>query len=188
MYHEVRLAICSEQYYNDSYMFNPSSVYVVTYAQGSYGSLKSMKVQDFLVVKIMYLNVLNFPETVEKSIKVHIKRVLLLIKNSVYYLRRSNSLWDNILRRYVVSRIPAGADQSGSRQPIVSRQPIDRLDAFEHTNHPEVDHVSALGKLRLPIELLSCWAAEDGWMQTTTICNRLRSVNFYLEQTAAMPG
>ena len=43
--------------------------------QGSYGSLKSMKVQDFLVVKIMYLNVLNFPETVEKSIKVHIKRV-----------------------------------------------------------------------------------------------------------------
>ena len=48
--------------------------------QGSYGSLKSMKVQDFLVVKIMYLNVLNFPETVEKSIKVHIKRVLLLIK------------------------------------------------------------------------------------------------------------
>ena len=44
-------------------------------AQGSYGSLKSMKVQDFLVVKIMYLNVLNFPEAVEKSIKVHIKRV-----------------------------------------------------------------------------------------------------------------
>ena len=38
-----------------------------------------MKVQDFLVVKIMYLNVLNFPENVEKSIKVHIKRVLLLI-------------------------------------------------------------------------------------------------------------
>ena len=38
------------------------------------------------------LNVLNFPETVEKSIKVHIKRVLLLIKNYVYYLRRSNSL------------------------------------------------------------------------------------------------
>ena len=46
-----------------------------TIRQGSYGSVKSMKVQDFLVVKIMYLNVLNFPETVEKSIKVHIKRV-----------------------------------------------------------------------------------------------------------------
>ena len=30
-------------------------------SQGSYGSLKSMKVQDFLVVKIMYLNVLIFP-------------------------------------------------------------------------------------------------------------------------------
>ena len=44
-------------------------------SQGSHGSLKSMKVQDFLVVKIMYLNVHNFPETVEKSIKVHIKRV-----------------------------------------------------------------------------------------------------------------
>ena len=48
---------------------------IIQYKQGSYGSLKSMKVQDFLVVKIMYLNVLNFPETVEKSIKVHIKRV-----------------------------------------------------------------------------------------------------------------
>ena len=33
----------------------------------------------------MYLNVLNFQETVEKSITVHIKRVLLLIKNYVYY-------------------------------------------------------------------------------------------------------
>ena len=33
----------------------------------------------------MYLNVLNFQESVEKSIKVHIKRVLLLIKNYVYY-------------------------------------------------------------------------------------------------------
>ena len=44
-----------------------------------------MKLQDFLVVKIMYLNVLNFPETVEKSIKFHIKPVLLLIKNYVYY-------------------------------------------------------------------------------------------------------
>ena len=43
-----------------------------------------MKLQDFLVVKIMYLNVLNFQETFEKSIKVHIKRVLLLIKNYVY--------------------------------------------------------------------------------------------------------
>ena len=84
-----------------------------------------MKVQDFLVVKIMYLNVLNFPETVEKSINVHIKRVLLLIKNYVYYLRRSNSLGDNILRRHVFSRISAGADQSVSRQPIVS-PPTDR--------------------------------------------------------------
>ena len=54
------------------------------HGQGSYGSLKSMKLQDFLVVKIMYLNVLNFQETFEKSIKVHIKRVLLLIKNYVY--------------------------------------------------------------------------------------------------------
>ena len=66
--------------------------HILTLFQGSYGSLKSMKVQDFLVVKIMYLNVLNFPETVEKSIKVHIKCVLLLIKNYVYYLRRSISL------------------------------------------------------------------------------------------------
>ena len=48
-------------------------------------ALKSMKLQDFLVVKIIYLNALNFQETVEKSIKVHIKRVLLLIKNFVYY-------------------------------------------------------------------------------------------------------
>ena len=53
--------------------------------QGSYGSLKSMKVQDILAVKIMYLKVLNFQETVEKSIKVHIKRVLLLINNYVCY-------------------------------------------------------------------------------------------------------
>ena len=29
-----------------------------------------MKLQDFLVVKIMYLNVLNFQEAIEKSIKV----------------------------------------------------------------------------------------------------------------------
>ena len=57
-----------------------------SHLQGSYGSLKSMKLQDFLVVKIMYLNVLYFLETVKKSIKVHIKRVLLLIKNYVCFL------------------------------------------------------------------------------------------------------
>ena len=45
-----------------------------------------MKVQDFLVVKIMHLNVLNFQETGEKSMEVLIKRVLLFIKKKyVYY-------------------------------------------------------------------------------------------------------
>ena len=47
-------------------------------------TLKSMKLQDFLVLKIMYLNVLNFQEIVEKLIKVLIKCVLLFIKNAVY--------------------------------------------------------------------------------------------------------
>ena len=56
-------------------LHNWYAICYVVCEQGSYGSLKSMKVQDFLVVKMMYLNVLNFPETVEKSIKVHIKRV-----------------------------------------------------------------------------------------------------------------
>ena len=116
--------------------------------QGSYGSLKSMKLQVFVVVKTMYLNVLNFQKTVEKSLKVHIKRVLLLIKNYVYYF--ADASFEAIVckkifcgdvgipagdasrrRRFPPAPLPAGA-ASRWRLPIVSRQPIDRLHALEH--------------------------------------------------------
>ena len=90
--------------------------------QGSYGSLKSMKLQDFLVVKMMYLNVLNFQETVEKSIKVHIKRVLLLIKNYVYYFAAASFEAIVCKRKYFASA--RRKSHSRRRRQIVSRQPI----------------------------------------------------------------
>ena len=137
---------------------SPRAFHVIKYStvpcfdlQGSYGSLKSMKVQDILAVKIMYLKVLNFQETVEKSIKVHIKRVLLLINNYVCYF--AGASFEAIVCKKIFC---GGKSHSCRRRPIIlpaSRSfPANRSIS---ANHPEVDHVSALGKHRLPIEL-SC--------------------------------
>ena len=82
--------------------------------QGSYGSLKSMKVQDILAVKIMYLKVLNFQETVEKSIKVHIKRVLLLINNYVCYF--AGASFEAIVCKKIFC---GGKSHSCRRRPII---------------------------------------------------------------------
>ena len=83
-------------------------------SQGSYGSLKSMKVQDILAVKIMYLKVLNFQETVEKSIKVHIKRVLLLINNYVCYF--AGASFEAIVCKKIFC---GGKSHSCRRRPII---------------------------------------------------------------------
>ena len=82
--------------------------------QGSYGSLKSMKVQDILAVKIMYLKVLNFQETFEKSIKVHIKRVLLLINNYVCYF--AGASFEAIVCKKIFC---GGKSHSCRRRPII---------------------------------------------------------------------
>ena len=86
----------------------------LVYPQGSYGSLKSMKVQDILAVKIMYLKVLNFQETVEKSIKVHIKRVLLLINNYVCYF--ADASFEAIVCKKIFC---GGKSHSCRRRPII---------------------------------------------------------------------
>ena len=87
---------------------------ITTINQGSYGSLKSMKVQDILAVKIMYLKVLNFQETVEKSIKVHIKRVLLLINNYVCYF--AGASFEAIVCKKIFC---GGKSHSCRRRPII---------------------------------------------------------------------
>ena len=73
-----------------------------------------MKVQDILAVKIMYLKVLNFQETVEKSIKVHIKRVLLLINNYVCYF--AGASFEAIVCKKIFC---GGKSHSCRRRPII---------------------------------------------------------------------
>ena len=57
-----------------SLFFLHCHIIVVSMCMTSAGFVRVLKIHEsprFLVVKMMYFNVLNFPETVEKSIKVH---------------------------------------------------------------------------------------------------------------------
>ena len=64
--------------------------------------------------RLPYLKVLNFQETVEKSIKVHIKRVLLLINNYVCYF--AGASFEAIVCKKIFC---GGKSHSCRRRPII---------------------------------------------------------------------
>ena len=111
---------------------------------------------------------------------------MLLIKNYVYYFAAAS------FEAVVCKKIFYGGTSKVAFLPAQTDRflPTDRsVTCFRARSIPKwitCLHSGNLGcrwTLALTMEL-SCWR----YMHTRPICNRLRSVNLYLEQTAAMPG